>query len=293
MRDLAQRDSAPNRKERPRGHTKSDDGLVFNILDAAIGCGRGNCTCFVALPEHLRAKAVMKVNPVLPEVFYVGKWRSQMVNFRGPRMVNPKGRRWLIFAEDEVEISNAEMMGTSYFGFGSAFRGGLIRSYVQVGRYTRIGRGVSLGLGNHDFNNSSVAPFFDFPPSGHGRRFAQSEPKRRVIVGNDVWIGDGARLNTGVRVGDGAVVGAAAMVTKDVPPYAIVAGVPARIIKWRFEESVRSALSNLRWWDYEPEFLRENMKQDPAETIELLNRKVDPSLIYLPKPTRLAPEVIR
>src|SRR5699024_6882776 len=95
-------------------------------------------------------------------------WKNScMSSFRAPTVLNPSRGKWLIFAEDEVSITNAEILGTSYFGFGSGFRGGLIRSYVQVGRYSRIGRGVSLGLGNHDLHNTSIAGYFEFPPSGN------------------------------------------------------------------------------------------------------------------------------
>lgn len=191
-----------------------------------------------------------------------------MRNFKSPVITNPSKGKWLIFAEDEVSITNAEILGTSFFGFGSGFRGGLIRSYVQVGRYSRIGRGVSLGLGNHDTSNTSIAGFFGFPPSGTGRGFAATDPKRRVIIGNDVWIGDGVRINTGVTVGDGAVIGAGAFVNRDVAPYEIVGGLPSKHLRWRFEEPIRSALQEIAWWQFNPAFLKENLNQDPLATID-------------------------
>lgn len=75
------------------------------------------------------------------------------------------------------------------------------------------------------------------------------------MIGNDVWIGNDVRLKRGVTIGDGAVVGACALVTKDVPPYAIVGGVPAKIIRFRFDEPMMERFLALRWWDYfEPDF---------------------------------------
>jgi acetyltransferase-like isoleucine patch superfamily enzyme len=79
------------------------------------------------------------------------------------------------------------------------------------------------------------------------------------VIGNDVWLGDGSTILSGVRIGDGAVVGARAVVVKHVPPYAIVAGNPARIVRYRFERTQIEALSALKWWDWPESKIRENM----------------------------------
>src|SRR6185312_6866720 len=71
------------------------------------------------------------------------------------------------------------------------------------------------------------------------------------VIGNDVWIGQDVSLNRGVTIGDGAVVAGFSVVTRDVPPYAIVGGNPAKIIKYRFPEETINALLESRWWDYE------------------------------------------
>lgn len=213
-----------------------------------------------------------------------------MAKFKSPVFTNPSNGKWLVFAEDEVSVTNAEILGTSFFGFGSGFRGGLIRSYVEVGRYTRIGRGVSLGLGNHDIHNTSIAGFFRFPPSGRGKTFASSDPKRRVILGNDVWVGDGVRINTGVKVGDGAIIGAGAFVNRDVAPYEIVGGLPAKHIRWRFDEDVRKALLDLRWWQFDPTFLRDNLPADPLEAVELFHNLPQPPPPFSGSKNRVTPD---
>lgn len=87
-------------------------------------------------------------------------------------------------------------------------------------------------------------------------KLAQTNPVRRVIIGNDVWIGDGVFIKSGVVIGDGAVIGANAVITKDVPPYAIVAGVPARIIKYRFENEIIQNLKKIQWWNYDFQEIR-------------------------------------
>jgi tetrahydrodipicolinate N-succinyltransferase len=85
-----------------------------------------------------------------------------------------------------------------------------------------------------------------------GRAFSWNDFGKPPVVGNDVWIGSAAQVLQGVTIGDGSIIAAGAIVTKDVPPYAIVAGVPARIIRYRFEPSEIDILLRLKWWDMSP-----------------------------------------
>ncbi|WP_269799630.1 CatB-related O-acetyltransferase [Geodermatophilus chilensis] len=80
-----------------------------------------------------------------------------------------------------------------------------------------------------------------------------------MTIGNDVWIGNRVTILRGVHVGDGAVLAAGAVVTRDVPPYAIVGGVPARLIRWRFPEPIREALARSQWWTWPDELIRERI----------------------------------
>ena len=86
-----------------------------------------------------------------------------------------------------------------------------------------------------------------------------------IHIGHDVWIGYGAIIMDGVTIGTGAVVAAAAVVTKDVPPYAIVAGVPARIIRYRFDDDTIRRLLESRWWDFPEEFIATRLKFDDVK----------------------------
>jgi len=138
----------------------------------------------------------------------------------------------------------------------SAFYG----SELRIGRYCSIGSGLHFGQIEHATTWLTTSnftydrwSFYDFALA-HGAedRTRWEVPPRRAFIeiGNDVWIGQNVYLKSGIRVGDGAVVGAHAIVTKDVPPYAIVAGNPARIIRYRFADPVIERLLQIKWWRF-------------------------------------------
>lgn len=86
------------------------------------------------------------------------------------------------------------------------------------------------------------------------------ENKGDIVIGNDVWIGYEAVIMAGVTIGDGAIIGTRAVVTKDVPPYAIVGGVPAKIIRMRFDEATINKLLQIKWWNWPPEKIKQNLQ---------------------------------
>jgi tetrahydrodipicolinate N-succinyltransferase len=102
------------------------------------------------------------------------------------------------------------------------------------------------------------------------------EETKDVIIGNDVWIGANAVILDGVVIGDGAIISAGAIVNKDVPDYSIYGGVPAKLIKYRFDESEIIFLKNLKWWDKDLTWLRKNIQyfKDIKELISKTNNSI-------------------
>lgn len=119
-----------------------------------------------------------------------------------------------------------------------------------IGRFCSISWGVTIGPEEHDYTRLTNHSFlyslksFQLTPYKHYSPF-----EKECVIGNDVWIGCNSTILRGVTIGDGAVIGANSLVNKDVPPYAIVAGTPAKVIKYRFNDAVIAALLDLKWWD--------------------------------------------
>lgn len=131
----------------------------------------------------------------------------------------------------------------------------------SIGRYCSISEGVFISTWEHNYKAVSTHPFAESTDWKNRNR-------KRVMIGNDVWIGLRAIIMEGVHIGDGAVIGAGAVVTKDVAPYEIVGGVPARHIKWRTDPKTIEFLLNYKWWDKNKEEL-EGMKDIIQSDIDL------------------------
>lgn len=130
---------------------------------------------------------------------------------------------------------------------------------MKIGRYCSIGPGFTAIIGNHDYRLVTSYPFTQIDRHFNvteqhwdirGIRHADHYSNGVTEIGNDVWIGKDVSLMSGIVVGDGAVLAAGAVVTRHVPPYAIVGGNPAKVIKYRFEAKTIEDLLQIRWWDW-------------------------------------------
>jgi acetyltransferase-like isoleucine patch superfamily enzyme len=124
------------------------------------------------------------------------------------------------------------------------------KSRLRVGKFCSIADGVEFILGgHHDMRRPTTFPLEEI--FGEDRSADTTQFRGNIVIGSDVWIGINAIILDGVSIGDGAVVGAGAIVTRDIPPYSIAAGNPARVVRKRFPDEVAAALLEIRWWDLE------------------------------------------
>lgn len=187
----------------------------------------------------------------------------------------------------QFEGGNVLADGTTFLsgslGYGSYIRERCWFENTRIGRYCCIASDVSIVAGSHPLSQFvSVHPAFYSTRKQSGFTYVDREKyneykwvneEKRIMVdiGNDVWIGVGAKIMEGLTIGDGAVIAAGAVVTKDVPPYAIVAGVPAKILRYRFDEETIRRLLAIRWWDRGEAWLREHAEQfeNAAEFVKM------------------------
>lgn len=152
-----------------------------------------------------------------------------------------------VFEHGKVSVGKGSYGGLEVFFFGTD------GERVEIGNYVSIGPHVTfLAGGEHRLDCVTTYPFL-----AYGLGEVEAISRGPIIVKDDVWIGLGAKILSGVTIGQGAVVAAGAVVTKDVPPYAVVGGVPAKLIRWRFPESIRERLGQIDWSKMSLERVRE------------------------------------
>ena len=143
-----------------------------------------------------------------------------------------------------------------------------------IGKFCQIATGVRFIMNgsNHAMNGFSTYPFKVF-----GGEWAEKDPMQVVskgdtVVGNDVWIGNSVTIMQGVKIGDGAIIGTNSLVTKDVEPYTIVGGNPAKEIRKRFDEETIQLLLALKWWDWDVQKITDNLEVITNGKIDELKR---------------------
>ncbi|WP_298881817.1 CatB-related O-acetyltransferase [uncultured Polaribacter sp.] len=154
---------------------------------------------------------------------------------------------------ENANLSNSELGSFSYIGKDSYVKN------TKIGKFTCIGPNVKIGLGEHPTNTFvSVHPVFYSKAKQVGLSFVDKncfEEYKETSIGHDVWVGANVIIRGGVKIGHGAIIASGAIVTKDILPYEIVGGIPAKVIKSRFEKDEIDALLKSAWWNNDIEWL--------------------------------------
>ena len=208
---------------------------------------------------------MFQIRKLINYIYYRYKWRNK-VTFSFSVNISPNT------SFEGMNKIYEKTYFTGSIGFGS-YISHHCRLNASIGRFTSIGPFVNSNSGRHPYlyPYATTSPAFFSLQKQNGNTFAlkqmfdefiyaDNENKRGVCIENDVWIGQNVFIVGGVKINDGAVVLAGSVVTKDVPPYAIVGGVPAKIIKYRYDEETISFLLKIKCWNNDITWFKNNLE---------------------------------
>lgn len=149
---------------------------------------------------------------------------------------------------------------------------------TTIGKFCSIGFRLQCQVGDHPTHFISTSPVFYSTLKQCGKTFADSnffDERRGIEIGNDVWIGSRVFIRDGIKIGNGAIIAAGAVVVENVPDYAIIAGVPAKIIRYRFTQKIITELLKTKWWNFDEELLKELQPYFVKNNIESFIRHIN------------------
>lgn len=196
-------------------------------------------------------------------------------------------QRKVVLFEDPVKLFGVAVGCNLTIGAFTYIRGGRISALRAIGRFCTIAPGFTVGDGQHPTDFLSTHPFqYKGVAFGYCREWVEFQTAIEPIeqnpvgwIGSDVWIGGNVVMMRGVKVGHGSIITAGSVVTRDVPPYAIVEGVPARVSEYRFEPEVVERLLKLQWWNYTLKSLQGVPFDEPQKALEELERRMAAGLL--------------
>lgn len=235
--------------------------------------------------QHFQRRISMKIRNKDDNVF------DKIRNFGVNHNLSAKdiARLWGVI-EPPVRISETRIFHDFAMGAFSYVSGGFLY-HSHIGRYSSLANQLHIGQGNHPIDWLSTHPFqyqsnifdlregfefkevYDADRSMHVRDAKIDRPKE-TRIGNDCWIATGVYIKNGVTIGDGAVIGARSVVTKDIPPYAVAVGSPAKIVKYRFDDGLIERLLKLKWWRFAPWQIRALDFSEPSKALDELERLI-------------------
>jgi acetyltransferase-like isoleucine patch superfamily enzyme len=196
-------------------------------------------------------------------------WSKFLKKLRGSAIINSE-----IHITSKIEsgsnIVNTTMNKHSFCGYNCEI------ANAEIGSFCSIANGVVIGGGIHPYSWVSMSPAFYEGRDSIKKKYSKHSRQqiKKTIIGHDVWIGQNALIKQGVNIGTGAVIGMGAIVTRDVEPYTIVGGNPAKVIKTRFNEEIINSLLESKWWTFEEEILKDYAKhfKNPIEFLKNLKQ---------------------
>lgn len=214
----------------------------------------------------------MNIQIILDEIRYALNWLKYRILIRRYNVIVGKGVR--IHKETSFEgknrVGDCTNVALSRVGRGSYLGKNCRLTRSDIGRYTSIADEVILVTGRHPMREYiSTSPMFYSKVFGGGwtyvdgeyfspYKFVDEKQRWSIKIGNDVWIGRGVKLFEGITIGDGAVVGAFSLVTKDLEPYGIYVGTPAKLVGYRYEQNLIDLLMENRWWSRDEEWIEKH-----------------------------------